>query len=200
MMSSLPVVWCFGNATHPTPASSCMLRLYAEHFAGDFTLLDQVPFTKLSEKEREHVQGILCTGGFTQSKVVLGKEIMDLLPNLKVISTPSTGINHIDVEAASAQGIRVGHAPGHFLSDCVADFAFGLLLASARSIIDADKVARSSDISSYDQLQKVGGTARSSTRTCAMTLDTVVNGFPQRCGIGHTHGICHKNTFPGLGI
>ena len=148
MMSSLPVVWCFSNATHPTPAASCILRLHAEHFADDFILLDQVPVTDMSEKEREHVQGLLCTGGFGQSKVVLGKEVMDLLPNLKVISTPSTGINHIDVEAASAHGIRVGHVPGHFSSDCVAEFAFGLLLTSARSIIDADKVAKSTDITS----------------------------------------------------
>ncbi|KAJ7382105.1 hypothetical protein OS493_036944 [Desmophyllum pertusum] len=66
--------------------------------------------------------------------MTLGKETMDLLPNLKVISTSNTGVNHIDVEAATAHGIRVGHAPGHFLSDSVADFTFGLLLASARSI------------------------------------------------------------------
>lgn len=175
-----------------------MLRLYAEHFTSDFILLDQVPVTKMSEKEREHVQGILCTGGFTKSKVVVGKEIMDLLPNLKVISTPSTGVNHIDVEAASACGIRVGHAPGHFVSDCVADFAFGLLLASARTIIDADKVAKSPDVTPL-QLT-VGRTARSATRTCVMIFDALVNGFPQRWEIGHTHGICHKNTFPELGI
>ena len=195
MMSSLPVVWCFSNPTHPTATSSHMLRLYAEHFTSDFILLDQVPV--MSEKEREHVQGILCTGGFTKSKVIVGKEIMDLLPNLKVISTPSTGVNHIDVEAASACGIRVGHAPGHFVSDCVADFAFGLLLASARTIIDADKVAKSPDVTPL-QLT-VGGTARSATRTCVMIFDALVK-FPQRWKIGHTHGICHKNTFPGLGI
>jgi len=156
MMPPLPIVWCY--ATPPTPANSYILRLYTEHFTGDFTLLDQVPLSDLSEKERENVLGILCTGGFTQS-LILGKEIMDSLPNLKVISTPSTGINHIDMEAASARGIRVGHAPGHFLSDSVADFAFGLLLASARSIIKADEVTKSSHNTSL-QLP-VGCTARS---------------------------------------
>ena len=99
----------------------------------------------LSENERGRVQAIICTGGYTQSKIKVDKEILDLLPNVKVISTPSTGVNHIDVEEATARGIRVGHSPGHFLSDSVADFAFGLLLASARSIIDADKSAKSSD-------------------------------------------------------
>ena len=67
---------------------------------------------------------------------------MDLLPNLKVISTPSTGINHIDVQAATDRGVRVGRSPGHFQSDPVAEFAFGLLLASARSIVLANAVAR----------------------------------------------------------
>ena len=171
-MSSLPIVWCYNTSSPPTPASSDILRLYAEHFTGDFTLLDQVPLTDVSEKERENVLGILCTGGFGQSKVMLDGEIMNLLPNLKVISTPSTGINHIDVEAASARGIRIGHTPGHFLSDSVAEFAFGLLLASARSIIDADKLAKSSDLTST-QLS-VGLTARSATRTGVMKLPMTI--------------------------
>ena len=190
MMSSLPVVWCFSNPTHPTPTSSHMLRLYAEHFTSDFILLDQVPVTKMSEKERERVQGILCTG-----EVILGKEIMDLLPNLKVISTPSTGTDHIDVEAASAQGICVGHAPGHFLSDCVAEFAFGLLLASARTIIDADKSAKSLDITSL-QLT-VGRTARSATRTCVMKLDTLGNVSPRGGRPGTPTGFVIKVAYLG---
>ena len=168
MMPPLPIVWC--GATTPTKANSYILQLYTEHFTGDFTLLDQVPFSDLSEKERENVQGVLCTGGFAQSTNILGKEIMDSLPNLKVISTPSTGTNHIDVEAASARGIRVGHTPGHFISDSVAEFAFGLLLASARSIIKADKVAKSSDITSLQF--SVGCTARSAARTCVIKLQT----------------------------
>ena len=73
---------------------------------------------------------------------------MDLLPNLKVISTPSTGINHIDVQAAIDRGVRVGRSPGHFQSDSVAEFAFGLLLASARSIVLANEVARTTVFSS----------------------------------------------------
>lgn len=167
-MSSLPLVWCCSKTSPPTPANPLIQRLHAEHFTGDFTLLDQVPLTDVSENERENVSGILCTGGFARSQIILGKEIMDLLPNLKVISTPSTGLNHIDVEAASARGIRVGHTPGHFLSDTVAEFVFGLLLASARSIIDADKVAKSSDFTS---LQLPVG-ARSAMRTCVMKLET----------------------------
>ncbi|KAL9981124.1 hypothetical protein ACROYT_G009788 [Oculina patagonica] len=147
-MSSLPLVWCFSYSSPPKPAYPVITQLYAEHFMGDFILLDQVSITDLSENQRENVRGILCTGGYAQSKIKLDKGILDLLPNVKVISTPSTGVNHIDVEAATTRGIRVGHSPGHFPSDSVAEFAFGLLLASARSIIAADKVAKSSDFTS----------------------------------------------------
>ena len=73
---------------------------------------------------------------------------MDLLASVKVISTPSSGVNHIDMKALTARGIRVGHSPGHCPSDSVTDFAFGLILASARSIIDADRLAKSSDVES----------------------------------------------------
>jgi len=55
-------------------------------------------------------------------------------------------VNHIDVEVATAHGIRVGHSPGHFPSDSVAEFAFGLLLASARSIVLGEKIARTTDM------------------------------------------------------
>ena len=145
-MSSRPLVFCFSYKSPPNPVTCTPLVLeLSEHYRDHFVLVDQVELTDLSQTERENVKGILCTGGFTQSQIKVEKEMMDLLPNLKVISTPSTGVNHIDVEEATARGIRVGHSPGHFLSDSVADMAFGLLLASARLIVNADKIAKSSD-------------------------------------------------------
>ncbi|CAH3195672.1 unnamed protein product, partial [Porites evermanni] len=101
------------------------------------------------EDERAKIEGILVsTGAINRTHRKVGKEIINLLPNLKVISTPSTGINHIDVQAATDRGIRVGRSPGHFPSDAVAEFAFGLLLASARSIVLANEIARTTVFSS----------------------------------------------------
>jgi glyoxylate reductase len=53
--------------------------------------------------------------------------------NLKVISQIAVGFDNIDVEAATAHGIRVGHTPG-VLTEATADFAFTLLLAAARRV------------------------------------------------------------------
>ncbi|CAH3104111.1 unnamed protein product [Porites lobata] len=153
-MASRPVVLCYSSFTSPVPAFDLFFEL-APAYEGDFTLLDEVAVTDLSEDERAKIEGILVsTGAINRTHRKVGKEIINLLPNLKVISTPSTGINHIDVQAATDRGIRVGRSPGHFPSDAVAEFAFGLLLASARSIVLANEIARTTVFSSGQQ--KIG--------------------------------------------
>ena len=121
-----------------------MLELAERSFKDNFILIHRVKIANLSQSERGNVKGILCSR-FKHSKMRVNREIMDLLPNLKVISTSSAGVDHIDVEEATARGIRVGYVPGHFTSDSVAEFALGLLLASARSILLANEIAKSSD-------------------------------------------------------
>jgi D-3-phosphoglycerate dehydrogenase len=58
-------------------------------------------------------------------------------PNLKVIARAGTGVDNVDLDAASAGGILVVNAPGAN-SISVAEHAFALLLALARSIGQAD--------------------------------------------------------------
>jgi glyoxylate reductase len=62
-------------------------------------------------------------------------------PRLRVISSCSVGVDHIDLAEASARGIPVGHTPG-VLVETTADLAFGLLLAAARRIPEADRYLR----------------------------------------------------------
>ena len=58
-------------------------------------------------------------------------------PGLKVIARAGTGVDNVDLEAASAGGILVVNAPGAN-SISVAEHTFALLLASVRSIAEAD--------------------------------------------------------------
>lgn len=67
---------------------------------------------------------------------------MDCFPNLKVISNFGAGVDNVDAVAASERGIAVGNTPG-VLSDCTADMAFALLMASARNIVEGDKISKS---------------------------------------------------------
>ena len=62
-------------------------------------------------------------------------------PQLKVISQYAVGFDNIDIPAATARGIRVGHTPG-ILTDATADFAFALLMCAARRVVEADRHTR----------------------------------------------------------
>ncbi|RLE73245.1 MAG: D-glycerate dehydrogenase [Thermoprotei archaeon] len=90
---------------------------------------------ELIEKVKDK-DGLLC---LLTDKI--DAEVMDAAPNLKVVSTYSVGFDHIDVEAATKRGIYVTHTPG-VLTDAVAEFTVGLLLAITRRIVEADAVVK----------------------------------------------------------
>jgi len=65
------------------------------------------------------------------------QDTLECNKNLKLIGTPTAGLNHIDVAAATKRGIIVVNAPG-VNADSVAEFAFALILTVTRQIIRAD--------------------------------------------------------------
>lgn len=69
------------------------------------------------------------------------KAVIDSAHNLKVISQVAVGVDNIDLEAARARNIPVGHTPD-LLTDATADLAFTLLLAAARRLQEAAAYAR----------------------------------------------------------
>lgn len=62
-------------------------------------------------------------------------------PGLKVISNYAVGFDNIDVSEATRRGIPVGNTPG-VLTDTTADFAFALLMAAARRVVEGDQFTR----------------------------------------------------------
>lgn len=87
-------------------------------------------------KNREGVVGLLC---LLTDKI--DKEIIDSLPNLKIISNYAVGFDNIDVDYATKKGICVTNTPG-VLTETSADLAWALILAARRLIVSADKFTR----------------------------------------------------------
>jgi glyoxylate reductase len=83
-----------------------------------------------------------CQGVLTQLTDRMDREAMEHAPNLRVIANIAVGYDNIDVPAATERGILVTNTPG-VLTETTADFAFALLLAAARRMIEADNFARS---------------------------------------------------------
>lgn len=83
----------------------------------------------LSETERQQVTALAFLG-----HAPFGGSDMDLLPNLGLIANFGVGYDAIDVNAASARGIKVTNTPD-VLNDDVADLAVALLIAQGREMI-----------------------------------------------------------------
>ncbi len=111
-------------------------------FAERFELLDTggKPAREVfSADELGGVRAMLTAGG-----TPLEAEAMDLFPQLGAIVCYGTGYDGIDLKAAAARNIAVGHSPGANAAS-VADIAMTLMLATTRRILVADQYVRSGD-------------------------------------------------------
>ena len=68
-------------------------------------------------------------------------EVFDAAPNLKIVAQMAVGFDNIDVAEATKRGICVTNTPG-VLTETTADFAWALLMAVARRVVEADKYVR----------------------------------------------------------
>ncbi|NTV77753.1 MAG: C-terminal binding protein [Clostridiales bacterium] len=69
------------------------------------------------------------------------KEVMDQLPDLKIVSLQSIGYNNVDIKAATEHGICVTNIPG-FCAEEVAVHAVGFLIDLVRKITFYDRSVR----------------------------------------------------------
>ncbi len=82
-------------------------------------------------------------------------EIMDVNPNLKVISNYAVGYNNIDVAAATQRGIMVTNTPG-VLTDATADLTWALLMAVSRRVVEGDALTRAGRFMGWDPMLLLG--------------------------------------------
>jgi len=69
-------------------------------------------------------------------------EVISAATQLKMIATGAVGYNNIDAAACKARGIRLSNTPD-VLTETTADFAFALLMATARRVSESERYVRS---------------------------------------------------------
>ena len=82
----------------------------------------------------------------------VSSETLKQFPNLKYITTRSTGYDRIDLEACAERGILVSNVPTYG-ENTVAEFAFALLLALSRKIFPGVKRVREQGLFATEGLQ-----------------------------------------------
>ncbi len=111
--------------------NSIAVELLKNYYDVILTNKTDSPTKNVMIKKVKNVYGILCT---LSEKI--DSDIMDAAgSNLKVISTLSTGYEHIDIGEATKRGIYVT-TTGNILSEATADLTFGLFLALSRKIVE----------------------------------------------------------------
>lgn len=75
--------------------------------------------------------------------------VMQQCPDLKLVANVAVGFDNIDIPAATARGILVVNTPG-VLDNATADLTMGLLLSTARRIVEADNLVRAGKWGGWD--------------------------------------------------
>jgi len=83
-------------------------------------------------------------------------ELLERAPKLRIAATVSVGYDNIDVAACTRRKIVATHTPG-VLDDTTADFAFALLMAVARRVVEGDAWMRAGTWPGWDLDQLCGG-------------------------------------------
>jgi lactate dehydrogenase-like 2-hydroxyacid dehydrogenase len=76
-------------------------------------------------------------------------EVMDAAPRLRAVSNYAVGVDNVDLEAATARGIPVGHTPG-VLTETTADLALALMLGASRRLVEGDAFVRSGEWDTWE--------------------------------------------------
>ena len=82
-----------------------------------------------------------CAGALTLLTDQIDGEVLDREPQLKVISNFAVGYDNVDVPAATERGVAVCNTPG-VLTETTADFAWALLMAAARRVVEGADYVR----------------------------------------------------------
>jgi len=83
--------------------------------------------------------GLVCF-----STDVIDRAVLDAAPQLKAIATVAVGYDNIDVAHARSRGVVVTNTPD-VLTESVADFTWGLILAITRRLAEGERLLRRGD-------------------------------------------------------
>ena len=124
-----PIVVVTHPILEPGPTllkEACELRILPNQYKHPVDLL---------RKAAEGARGMV-----TQLMDSIGEEVLSA-PGLKVVANVAVGYDNIDVGAATKYGVMVCNTPG-VLDDTTADFAFALLMAASRRLLEGDRFVR----------------------------------------------------------
>lgn len=102
-------------------------------------------------------QGLICV-----ISEVIDEALLAARPGLRVVSNVAVGYNNVDVAACTRRGVVVTNTPD-VLTDTTADFAWTLLMATARRLVEADRYTREGRFRQWEYMLLLGGDVHGKT-------------------------------------
>jgi len=96
-----------------------------------------------------------CHGILTILSDKIDGELMDLAPNLKIISNFAVGYDNIKVDEATKRGIKVGNTP-NVLTQSTAEHAMALIMALAKRVVEGDQIMREDSFPGWGPMYMLG--------------------------------------------
>lgn len=96
-----------------------------------------------------------CEGLLSLLTEKIDDELIRAAPRLRVVANMAVGFDNIDVPAATRRGVLVTNTP-EVLTETVADFAFTLMLAASRRLVEADTLTRAGEWKTWSPLMLAG--------------------------------------------
>lgn len=96
-----------------------------------------------------------CDGMMIESNDIMDDEVFSAAERLKVVGTRAIGIDNIDLDSATRNGVRIGNTPGILHESC-ADFTFGLILSLARQVTRSNRKVIEGEWKIFDQTPYLG--------------------------------------------
>ncbi|HXT86969.1 MAG TPA: D-glycerate dehydrogenase [Verrucomicrobiae bacterium] len=122
-----------------------------QQFETDYwTLTERIPRAELLARVADK-EALVC---LLTEKV--DEELLSAAPKLCVAATVSVGYDNIDVAACTRHKVVAAHTPG-VLDETTADFAWTLLMAIGRRLVEGDAWMRSGTWPGWDLDQLLGG-------------------------------------------
>jgi D-3-phosphoglycerate dehydrogenase / 2-oxoglutarate reductase len=95
--------------------------------------------------EDDVIEAARDADGIIAQYATVGAKAISALTRCQVIARYGTGVDIVDVDAATRRGILVANVPNDWCQNEVADHAMALLLAAARKICSYDRATRAGD-------------------------------------------------------
>jgi glyoxylate reductase len=96
-------------------------------------------------------QGLICV-----ISEAVDETLLAACPDLRVVSNVAVGYNNVDIAACTRRGVVVTNTPD-VLTDTTADFAWTLLMATARRLVEADRYVREGRFQQWEYMLLLGG-------------------------------------------